>query len=293
MDKETRMSSSDSHGPGAAGEASDDDAPRIHPSAIVHPTAELGPRVEVGPFAVIGADVRVGAGTRIGPHVCLEGPLEMGEDNVLWHSALVGVDPQVKHEKPPFGRTRIGSRNTFREFCQVHKSIYPDAATEIGDDGLLMGCAHVAHDCILGNHVIVANNALLAGHIHMQDHAIVSGNCVVHQFNRIGEHAMVGGLSALEKDVPSFGLVVGSRPALLMGLNIVGLRRSGIPKEVRSSLKEAYRILFRSDLPLQDRIAAVVVDCDEVRRLLEFIEQSERGVTGFGGRASKDPPRSN
>lgn len=255
---------------------------RIHPTAVVDPGAELGPDVEVGPYAVVGPGVVVGEGCRIGPHACLAGPLRIGEACEIGFSAAIGHDPQVKGRRGPFGGTRIGARNVFREFSQVHRSMQPDGETVLGDDNYLMATAHVAHDCVVGSHVVLCNGALLSGHVTVGDRAFVSGNCAVHQFSRVGELAMVAGLTSVPCDAPPFGLVVGMRPTVLEGLNVVGLRRAGVSPEARLALKEAFRVLFRSTLPLPERLAAVRPGTPEVERLLEFLRTSKRGVIGFG-----------
>jgi UDP-N-acetylglucosamine acyltransferase len=161
--------------------------------------------------------------------------------------------------------------------------MHPDGETVIGDDGYFMACSHVAHDCVVGNHVVVCNNSLLSGHVVVGDRAFISGNCAIHQFVRIGELSMVGGVTPVEGDVPPYGLVVGNRPTVLRGLNVVGLRRAGFSAEARVALQRAYRALFRSDLPLPERIAAVAVSTPEVARLLAFVQGTKRSVIGFGG----------
>jgi len=256
----------------------------IHPSAIIDAGAEVGAGVEVGPGAVIGSGVKVGDGCRIGPHAVLQGPLVLGEACVISASAAIGHDPQVKGDAGPFGGTIIGARNTFREFSQVHRSKYPDQHTIIGDDGYFMACSHIAHDCRVGDEVIMVNNAVLAGHVLVADRVFMSGNSGIHQFCRVGELSMIAGGAIATQDVPPFITVTGMRPARAQGLNLVGLRRAGVTVEVRRDLKSAYQILFRSDLPLSQRLEAVQVNCREVEQLVAFLASSERGVVGFGGR---------
>jgi len=241
----------------------------------------VGRDVEIGPYAVLGDGVTVGDRCRIGPHAYLQGPLELGEDCVVAASVVLGGDPQVKGNSGPFGVTRIGKRNVFREFSQVHRSMFPDGATVIGDDGYFMATAHMGHDCVIGNDVVVCNNVLLSGHVEVQDKAFISGGVLTHQFLRIGELAMAAGAAALHLDVPPFCTAFGERPKRLQGLNVVGLRRAGLTPEVRRALQAAYRTLFRSDLPLPQRLEAVPRDVPEVARLASFIEASKRGVIGF------------
>lgn len=254
---------------------------RIHATAIIDPLARLGADVEVGPYAVIGKDVVVGARTRIGPHACLMGPLEIGEDNVICFSAALGHDPQIKGRGGPWGATRIGSRNVFREFNQVHRSMKPDGVTLVGDDGLFMATAHVGHDCVIGSHVVLCNGALLSGHVEVGDRAFLSGDVGVHQFARIGELAMVGGHAGISRDVPPYCMVVGDRPRTLTGLNRVGLKRAGIPAERIDALKDAFRALFRTEGPLKERLALVRRGAPEVEKLIAFVLSSRRGVIGL------------
>jgi len=260
----------------------------MHETAVVSDGARIGVGVEIGPYAVIGDGVVVGDRCRIGPHACLAGPLELGEDCVVGVGAALGQDPQVKGRSGPFGGVRIGARGVFREYCQVHRSLHPEAWTEIGDDFYLMATGHVAHDCRVGDHVVVCNGALLAGHVTVGSRAFVSGLVAIHQFSRVGELAMVGGGAIVTRDVPPFCIAVGARPAVLEGLNTVGMRRAGLDADVRRALQAAYRTLFRSGLALDERLATVARGVPEVDRLVEFCEQrGRRGVLGFGS-ASAD-----
>lgn len=261
----------------------------IHPTAVVDPDARLGADVEIGPYAVIGKDVAVGARTRVGPHACLMGPLELGEDNVIGFSAAIGHDPQIKGRRGPWGGTRIGNRNVFREFSQVHRSMKADGWTVVGDDGYFMATSHVGHDCVIANHVVLCNCGLLSGHVDVADRAFISGNVAIHQFVRVGELAMVGGITAANMDVPPFCTVVGERPHKLAGLNRVGIARAGIPAKSVHALKAAYRTLFRRAGPLAERIAAVERGVPEVEKLVRFLTSSKRGVIGLGGTDAASP----
>ncbi|MFI5402046.1 MAG: acyl-ACP--UDP-N-acetylglucosamine O-acyltransferase [Planctomycetota bacterium] len=260
----------------------------IHPTAVVDSGARLGPGVEVGPYVVIGKGVVVGARTTIGPHVCLSGPLELGEDNVVEFSAALGLDPQVKGRRGPWGATRIGHRNVFREFSQVNRSMKPDGCTVVGDDGFFMATSHVGHDCTVGNHVVLCNGVLLSGHVEVQDRAFLAGGAGVQQFSRVGELVMVGGNAGINRDVPPFCMVVGNRPGSLSGLNRVGLKRAGVPGESVRALKAAFRTLFRGEGSLVERIAAVERGTPEVERLLAFVQSSKRGIIGMAGGAAED-----
>jgi len=259
----------------------------IHPTAIIDERAELGTDVEVGPFAIVGPDVSVGSRCRIGPHANLQGPLELGTECVVGHAATIGHDPQVKDNPGPFGRTRIGARNVFREFSQVHRSMKPDGETVIGNDCFFMVAAHIAHDCVVGDNVVICNNTMLGGHVHVHDRAYISAICGVHQFTRIGTLSMVGGNTSVPRDVPPYGMVIGTRPTRLEGLNTVGIRRAGLEPDARRALRAAFRSLFRSELPLGERLAAVGRLTPEVELLVKFIVESERGVIGFGGRVDR------
>ncbi|MBN2489732.1 MAG: acyl-ACP--UDP-N-acetylglucosamine O-acyltransferase [Planctomycetes bacterium] len=254
----------------------------VHPTAVLDSSAEIGSDVDIGPGAVIGAGVTLGDRCRVGPHACLAGPLVVGEGCVFGPSVAIGHDPQVKGRSGPFGRTRIGSGNVFREFTSVHRSMFEDRETVVGDDGYFMACSHVAHDCVVGDHVVLCNGAMLAGHVTVGSRAFLSGAVGVHQFCRIGELAMIGGGAVLTRDAPPYGLVVDSRPSRLEGINTVGLRRAGVSSEVRQALRHAYQILFRTNAPLEERFAQVPPDSEEVRCLIRFLRESKRGVVGFG-----------
>jgi len=261
-------------------------AARIHPTAVVDPGAELADGVEVGPFAVVETGVTLAEGCRVDAHAHLRGPLVVGPGTTIGFSVSLGHDPQVRGKTGPFGATRIGARNVFREFAQVHRSMRPEGETVIGDDGYLMACSHVAHDCVLGDSVTVCNAVLLAGHVTVGDRAFLSGLVAIHQFARIGELAMVGGGAHISRDVAPFALVVGARPPVVKGINLVGLRRAGVPPDVRTALRGAYRVLFRSSLPPKERLASVEISCPEVERLVRFVQESRRGVHGIGGRTA-------
>jgi UDP-N-acetylglucosamine acyltransferase len=261
---------------------------RIHPTAIVDPGARLGTDVEVGAYAVVGSGVVVGARTRVGPHACLMGPLEIGEDNVIGFSAALGHDPQIKGKGGPWGAARIGSRNVFREFSQVHRSMKPDGVTLVGDDCLFMATAHAGHDCVVGNHVVLCNGVLLSGHVEVGDRAFFSGLTGVHQFARVGELAMIGGLTGINRDVPPFCIVVGDRPRTLTGLNRVGLKRAGVPAASVDALKDAFRAIFRTGGPLEARLAAVPRGTPEVERLITVVLSSRRGVIGLAAGADAE-----
>lgn len=252
----------------------------IHPTAIVHKKAEIDSQVEIGPYTIIGEHIRMAGGCKVGAHVVMEGWTEIGEECTFFPSSSIGTVPQDLKFKGGETRLIIGRRNTFREFVTLNRGTEMGRGeTVIGDDNFLMAYAHVAHDCIVGNHVILANAATLAGHIDIGDHAILGGLSGFHQFVRIGAYAMIGGCSAVAQDVPPFASVVGNR-AKLYGLNLIGLKRHGFSHERIAILKEAYRILFRAKIPLKKAISKVrdTLKGEDVDTLLEFLESSERGI---------------
>lgn len=254
----------------------------IHPTAVVAPTAELHPTVEVGPFAVIGPKVRIGEGTKVGAHALVEGDTTIGSNAVLFHHCSVGAAPQdLKYRGQPT-RLEIGDGTVIREFASVHIGTEEGGGvTRVGSRCLLMAYSHVAHDVQLGNGVILASGAMLAGHVVVEDHVIFGGISGIHQFVRIGRHAFVSGGSMIGMDVPPFCTVSGHR-AQLAGLNTVGLVRHSFSEAEIRNIKKAYRILFRMKLGVREaisRIRAEIADDPNVEHLLRFVEGSQRGVT--------------
>ena len=253
----------------------------IHPTAIVHPGARLADDVTVGPYAIIEDNVVIGRGCKVGAHAVIKPFVEMGEDNIIYQFASVGEIPQDLKFGGEETRLVIGSRNRFREFVTLNRATSGGGGvTTIGDDCFFMAYSHVAHDCNIGNNAVIANAVQIGGHVHVGEHAVIGGSCAIHQFCRIGEQSMIGGGSAVVQDVPPFVNATGNR-AVLHGLNLVGLRRRGFSDGTVSALKKAYRLIFRSGLTLKDakaRVQAEVEDLPEVRRFVEFIESSERGI---------------
>lgn len=253
----------------------------IHPTALIHPKADLAEEVEVGPYCIIGEHVKVGKGTRIQSHVSIQGWSEIGEGCEFFPFSSIGEPPQDLKFEGEVSWLRIGRGNVFREFVTLNRGTgHGGGETVIGDHNFFMAYCHVAHDCRIGNHVVLANAATLAGHITVEDHAIVGGLTAIHQFARVGRHAIIGGASAVPMDVPPFCNVTGNR-ARLHGLNTVGLKRHDFSEEVIRELKKAYRILFRSDLLLKDAIVRVrkeAADLPEVRELVDFLSHSQRGI---------------
>ncbi|MCA9794412.1 MAG: acyl-ACP--UDP-N-acetylglucosamine O-acyltransferase [Candidatus Eremiobacteraeota bacterium] len=250
----------------------------IHPSALVNPKAEIADDVEIGPFTIVGENVKIGRGTKIHSSVVLDGWTEIGEDNEIYPGAVIGVAPQDLRYSGERAYVRIGHRNVIREYVTVHRASDEEGLTAIGDDNLIMAYTHVAHNCLLGNQIIVANSVGLAGHVEIEDQAVLGGMCGVHQFVRVGRLAMLGGMAKVSQDVPPFAMVDG-QPARIFGMNIRGMQRRGVTKEARLGLKNCYRLILRSGLNLSQALSAIratVDNTDEVRHLLRFLESPSR-----------------
>jgi len=254
---------------------------KVHATAVVDPGARLAADVEVGAYAVIGADVEIGAGTRIGPHCVIQGPTRIGRDNHVHAHAALGGDPQDKKFAGERGELVIGDRNTIREFTTFSRGTGDGGGvTRVGDDNWIMAYVHIAHDCIVGNQTIFANNATLAGHAEVGDWAILGGFAGVHQFCKIGAHAFIGMGSLINADVPPF-VMVADRYAEPRGINAEGLKRRGFDATRIAAIKRAYRALYMSGRPLAEAkvdLAEGARDSDDVRAMLEFIEASQRGL---------------
>jgi UDP-N-acetylglucosamine acyltransferase len=261
----------------------------IHPTAIVHSKAKLDPTVQVGPYAVIDEGVEIGPQCVVGPHVYLTGLTRIGAHNRFHAGCVIGDAPQdVKYDGTPT-RLRIGNHNLFREHVTVHRSNATEGETLIGSHNFLMQHSHVAHNCRMGEHVILAGGALLAGHVTVQDRAFISGNCLVHQFTRVGTLALMQGGSAISKDLPPF--TVALRDNEICGLNSVGLRRAGFTAGQRLELKQLYHALFRSGQNLRNAVAAAreKFSSTAARTLLDFVAGASRGVCADVSRADDGP----
>ncbi len=253
----------------------------IAATAVVDRKAELAADVEVGPYAIIGPNVRIGGGTTVGAHAYLDGHTEIGRDCRVFPHAVVGTPPQDLKFRGEKTWLRIGDRTVVREFATLNPATAEGQATVVGTDCLLMAYSHVAHNCILGDHVILANSVNLAGHVRVDEHAIIGGVTPVHQFVRVGAHSFIGGGSRIPQDVAPYTKVAGN-PAEAFGLNAVGLLRRGFSPETVAALKLAYRLFFRSKLTVREaaeRVRAEVPPTPEVERFTEFMLTSERGVT--------------
>jgi len=253
----------------------------IDARAVVSTEAQLAPDVTVGPFSIIGAQVRIGPRTLIGPHVVINGPTTMGADNRVFQFASIGDAPQDKKYRGEPTQLVIGDRNVFRESCTINRGTTHDkGVTYIGDDNLFMAFSHVAHDCVIGSNTVFANSVALGGHVEVGDWVILGGLTAIHQFTKIGAHAFLGGGAILSRDVPPYVMVAGN-PAVPHGVNAEGLRRRGFTEEQIRHIREAYRLLYRSDLKLADalaRLAPLAQERPEVRTFVDFIHASTRSL---------------
>ena len=252
---------------------------QIHPTAIIGKNVVMGSGNIIGPNAILENGVKIGGGNTIfhGSTICAG--TEIGSHNQIHMHAVIGHSPQdlaFKNE-PTF--TRIGNNNTIREFATIHRGTKAGTATQIGDSNYLMAYCHVAHNCIIGNHVMMVNQASLTGYVEVEDQAFLSGMTGFHQFTRIGRLAMVSALSAANKDIPPY-MIAGGRPAVVLGINVVGLRRAGISTSVREEIKKAYKLLYRAGLNTSQALEIMKKDLasQEVRHLIQFIEGSKRGI---------------
>ncbi|HZT39784.1 MAG TPA: acyl-ACP--UDP-N-acetylglucosamine O-acyltransferase [Bryobacteraceae bacterium] len=253
----------------------------VHASAIVDPAARVAESAEIGPFCIVGPGVEIGERTRLMAHVYVEGPTRIGEDNLFYPYSTVGVAPQDLKYKGERSETRIGNRNRIREFVTIHRGTEGGGlVTSIGDDNLLMAYVHVAHDVIIGNHTVLANGVTFAGHVTVEDWAVIGAFSGVHQFCRVGRHAMIGGYSVITQDVLPFSTTVSAREVKVYGANAIGLERRGFSKSTIDALHKAFRILTRSGLNTTqavDRIHAEAPPLPEIDELLAFIARSQRG----------------
>ncbi len=256
----------------------------IHPTAIIDPGAELGKDVSVGPYAVVGPKVTIGDGCVIGPHAVIESHVRMGKGNRIHSHASVGAIPQDLKYRGEETWVEIGDGNVIREFATVNRGTAGGGGvTRIGNQCLVMAYSHLAHDCSIGNRVIMANVATFAGHVTVEDGAIIGGLTAVHQFVRIGAHCIIGGTSGIGLDVPPYVTAAarGQKGSALYGLNLVGLKRIGFSEETIAALKKAFKMVFRATVPLKEALAAAEQELPplpEVKHLIEFVRSSTRGV---------------
>jgi UDP-N-acetylglucosamine acyltransferase len=253
----------------------------IHPTAIVDPRARLGEGVRVGPYTVVDGDVEAGEGTTIGAHCVVTGHTRIGRDNRIFHFCSIGEANQDKKYRGEPTRLEIGDRNTIREYCSINRGTAQDrGATTVGNDNWIMAYCHIAHDCVVGDHTVFANNATLAGHVWIGDHTVLGGFTGVHQFVRVGAHVMAGVSSVVLQDIPPYVTVAG-HPCAPHGINSEGLKRRGYTAEALSALKRAYRTLYKSGLTLADARAELerqAQSAPEVRAIVDFLAASTRGI---------------
>ena len=253
----------------------------IHERAIVAREARVHESVSIGAYAVIGPDVEIGAGTRIEPHVVVKGPTTIGRDNHIYQFASIGDDPQDKKYRGEPTRLEIGDRNTIREACTINRGTIQDTGlTRIGNDNWIMAYSHIAHDCVVGSHTIFANNASIAGHVHVGDWVILGGFTAVHQFCRIGPHAMTSMFTYLTKDVPSY-VIVSGRPAQPRGVNVEGLKRRGFDAAQARNIRDAYRVLYRQGLKLEEArsvLEARAATQPELEPFIASLRDTPRGL---------------
>jgi UDP-N-acetylglucosamine acyltransferase len=253
----------------------------IHASAIIHPKAQIGSGCEVGPFCVIGEHVTLGDHCKLLSHVVIDGHTTLGKQNQVFPFASLGLKTQDLKWKGGVTRLEIGDRNVFREGVNIHSATDDGNATVIGSDNLLLSYVHIAHDCALGNHIIMSSYSALAGHVTVEDHAILGGFTAVHQFSRIGKFSMTGGCSKVAQDVAPF-MIVDGNPAETRTVNKIGMERNGFSTEAQAALRQAYKILFREELSTPNALLKIEKELPplpEVQHLVRFVRGSERGIT--------------
>jgi len=253
----------------------------IHSTAIIDPSAELADDVIVGPFCVVGAGVQIDSGSILGSHVLVKGPTSIGKENRIFQFSSVGEDTQdMKYRGEPT-RLEIGDRNIIREYCTIHRGTVQDKwLTKIGNDNLFMAYTHVAHDCVVGNHVIMANAASIAGHVLVEDFAILGGFTLVHQFCKIGQYSFSAMGSIISRDIPPY-VLVGGQPTKPHGINAVGLERQGFNQEAIRQIKKAYKIVYKSGLKLEEAISTLeemIEGTPEIENLVCFLKQTQRSI---------------
>lgn len=253
----------------------------IHPTAIIHPQAQIGVGCEVGPYCVIGANVVLGEKCKLHSHVVIDGHTTLGRENEIFPFASIGLKTQDLKWKGGITRTQIGDHNTFREYVSIHSATSDGETTIIGSRNHILAYCHIAHNVVLGSHIIMSNGGTLAGHVTVEDHAIIGGLAGVHQFCRVGKMAIIGGCSKVVQDVPPFMLADGN-PAETRTVNKVGLERNGVTTEAQATLRQAYKILFREKLTIANALEKIEADLPllpEIQHLIQFVRSSERGIS--------------
>lgn len=253
---------------------------QIHPTAIIDPSAQIGENCHIGPYCVIGPKVELGPECWLQHHVSVSGPTKIGRGNRFYAFGSIGQQTQdLKYVGEPTW-LEVGDNNTFREFVTVHRGTAPDSVTRVGNGGNFLSYSHIAHDCIVGNNVIFSNNGTLAGHVEVGDHAVIGGLTAIHQFCRIGAFALTGGCSKIVQDVPPY-MIADGNPAKVRSYNKVALERNGFPEATQRAIKDAYRLIYRSSLNLQqavEQIRSDLPETPEIAQLVTFVTNSPRGI---------------
>ena len=251
----------------------------IHKTAIIEGNIKLGSNVKVGPYALISGNIEIGNDTEIGHCVQIEGNVIIGRNNKIYHSAYIGAPPQDVSYTGENSNVEIGDNNNIREFVQIHRGTKQDTTTRVGDNCFLMGGVHLAHNTKVGNFVTIANNSLMAGYVEIDDYTFISGVCAIHQFVKVGKHAILGGLSRITKDCLPFMIIEGN-PARVAGVNSVGLKRNEFSPERRKMIKEAYKIICRSNKNVSQAVEklSAIKNNKDIEEIINFIRSSERGI---------------
>lgn len=253
----------------------------IHPTAVIHPKAQLGANCHIGPYCVIGEHVVLGEECRLHSHVVIDGHTTLGKRNEIFPFASIGLKTQDLKWKGGTTRTKIGDNNTFREYVTIHSATSDGETTEVGSNNHILAYCHLAHNVVLGNHVIMSNVATLAGHVTVEDHVVIGGLAAVHQFCRVGKMSIIGGCSKVVQDVPPFMLADGN-PAETRTINKIGLERNGVSEDAQSALRQAFKILIREGLTISNalaRIEAELPNLPEILHLTQFVRTSSRGIS--------------
>jgi UDP-N-acetylglucosamine acyltransferase len=253
----------------------------VHHTAIIHPKAQIGPQCEIGPYCVIGEHVTLGDGCKLHSHVVIDGHTKLGGGNEIFPFASIGLKTQDLKWKGGVTRTEISDGNTFREYVTIHSATGDGEVTRVGSHNSILAYCHIAHNCTLGDHVIMSNVATLAGHVTVEDYAVIGGLAAVHQFCRVGKMSMIGGCSKIVQDVPPF-MIADGNPAETRTINKIGMERNGVSEEAQAAMRHAYKILFREGLTVPNALAKIEKELPplpEVKHLIQFVRTSERGIS--------------
>jgi UDP-N-acetylglucosamine acyltransferase len=259
----------------------------VHPSAIVHPGADLGEGVVIGPFCVVADDVQIGEGTRLRPSVVIETGTRIGKNCEVWSGSVIGGPPQDHKYKGERSLVILGDENVIREYVTLHRAVGDGVATTIGNKNWIMAYAHVGHNCEIGNNCTLSSYVGLSGHVSVEDGVVVGGMVGIHQYSRIGKLAMIGGVSKVNQDIPPFMLADGS-PARVLDLNRIGLKRFGVPSSVRSVLRQAYKLLYRSNLTRSEAIERIEEELEHSNELAYLLQFMQGTASGFAGRGNEN-----